>query len=130
MANPAAMAMRPISRQRISEARSAFTLIELLVAMAILAVLVAAVSRGLITSMNADETSALVFDGSLVMNRCEAGIVRNEDAATMNILAGPEWQFIDEHRKADESNAVPWRVVSLRSAVRPSLQIQSAMRAD
>ena len=127
MANPAARAMQRISPWRISKRRDAFSLVELLVAMAILAILVAASSRGLVTSMIADETSVLVFDGTLALNRCEAGIARGDDAKT---LGGAGWERFDVYLKPEDSNAVPWRVISLQSQLRPSLRIQMAIRAD
>lgn len=135
MANPAAMAMRRISPHRTcnrnsprKNSRGGFTLVEVLVALVILAILVATAARGLLTSLASDEISAQIFAGTLAMNRLEAAAARGDDADKMQALAGSGWLFTETTSKATETNAIAWRVISLRSEIRPSLQLRTALR--
>ena len=113
-----------------SDRPSGFSLVELLVAMLVLSILVAAAARGLITSLHADETSTLTFEGGLLLQRIEAAAVRgastNETAAMMNRA----WRLHEDVVRPTGSNDSPWRVWTLELELRPSLRLQRAIRAD
>lgn len=108
---------------------SGFSLIEVVVALAVISILVAVTSRGLMTSLSSDEVSAQIFAGTLALNRVEAAAVRDAPREELERLAGPDWIFADARPKtADRTNAPAWRLLSLRSTLRPSLVVQAAMR--
>lgn len=130
MANRAAMAMQPICHHQTSDSGDGFSLVEVLVAVAILAILVAASARGLMTSMASDETSSQVFAGNLILNRIEAAVVRGDGVEEMQKLCGTEWAVSETFTKPSETNTISWRIISLGSAVRPSLQMKISLRVD
>lgn len=108
---------------------SGFSLIEVVVALAVIAILVAVTSRGLMTSLTSDEVSAQIFAGTLALNRVEAAAVRGAPRAELERLAGPDWTLIDARPgKTDRTNAPFWRLLALHSTVRPSLVVQAALR--
>jgi prepilin-type N-terminal cleavage/methylation domain-containing protein len=128
MANPVAMAMRPISQPPTCDGNAGFSLVEVLVAVVILAILVAAASRGLMTSLASDEASEQIFIGTLAMNRIEAAMARAEESDKLKTFAGPGWSFDETQTSQSETNAIAWRIIGLRSEIRPTLRLQSAAR--
>ena len=115
---------------RISKSSRGFSLVEILVAVAILAILVGAVARGLMTSMQSDNVSAQVFAGNLVLNRIEAAVARDVDSDGLKKLTGPDWTLSETLTKPDETNEISWRIISLQSDVRNSLQVQLPLRRE
>lgn len=121
---PPPVILRPAAAGRTS----GFSLVEVLVAVLLLAILVAAASRGLMTSLASDEVSAQVFEGNLALNRLEAAEARGCGPEELKLLAGPGWQFGDARVAPAETNAHAWRILSLQSEIRPSLRIRAALR--
>jgi prepilin-type N-terminal cleavage/methylation domain-containing protein len=114
----------------IANSSSGFSLVEVLVAVLILAILVAAASRGLVTSMASDSTSKMLFEGNLVMNRIDAARLRGESFEKMKELVGPGWTVTETIKAATTTNKITWRVYTLQNEQRPSLKIQHAVRVD
>lgn len=130
MANRAAKAMRQTSPARPFERSAGFTLVELLVAILILSILVAAAARGLMTSLHTDESSALLFEGGLLLQRIEAAAARGSTTNETAALVTQGWQFREELVRASTSNDSPWRVWTVAPERRPSMHLQRAIRAD
>ncbi len=128
--NKVDVALRATNRARSARSTGGFSLVEIVVALAIIAILVAAVSRGLMTSMQSDDVSAQVFAGNLVMNRIEAAVVRNESPEAMKKLCGTDWTISETLTKPSETNTIPWRIISLQSETRSSLSMKLALRMD
>lgn len=101
-----------------------------MVALILLSILVAAAARGLMTSMRSDETSVLLFEGGLILNRIEAASIRHTPSNETAALTAPGWHLQQEMTPSETSNERPWRVSVLTAVQRPSLRITSAMRAD
>ena len=125
--------MRRIFPRRICDSRGercGFTLIEILVSLLILSILAAAAARGLMISMASDEVSMQIFQGNLLLNKIEASALRGDSPEAMKKQAGNGWRFSETLTKASETNAIVWRIISLQSTVRPSLQVQTSLRAS
>ena len=125
--------MRRIFPRRICDSRGVrcgFTLIEILVSLLILSILAAAAARGLMISMASDEVSMQIFQGNLLLNKIEASALRGDSPEAMKKQAGNGWRFSETLTKASETNAIVWRIISLQSTVRPSLQVQTSLRAS
>lgn len=96
-----------------------FSLVELIVAVAILAILVSAVARALMTSMKGEEASELMFEGRLGIGRIEAAAIAGKNAEGLAALTPRGWTFREEILETGpKTNLVVWRKLELRSEQR------------
>lgn len=123
--------MRSVIANRKSQiANAGFSLVEVLVAVLILAILVAAASRGLVTSLATDSVSRQLFEGNLVMNRIETARLRGAiSTEQLKPLTGPGWALSESLQEATKTNSISWRTLTLQSELRPSLRLQHVTRA-
>lgn len=93
-----------------------FSLVELIVAVAILALLVGAVARALMTSMKGEEASELMFEGRLGIGRIETAVANGAETEALAQLAPQGWRFREEIvETGPKTNLVVWRKLELRS---------------
>jgi prepilin-type N-terminal cleavage/methylation domain-containing protein len=117
--------MRRISPVPICRPRAGgFSLVELIVAVAILALLVGAVARALMTSMKGEEASELMFEGRLGIGRIETAVTGGADAEALAQLAPKGWRFREEILETGpKTNLVVWRKLELRSEQRSATAV-------
>ena len=114
--------MRRISRPRTSD--PAFSLVELIVAIAILALLVGATARALMTSMRGEESGELLLSGRLALARVDTAIANGIAADKLAETVPAGWQLRDQSiETGPKTNIVVWRQLELRSEQRPSLSV-------
>ena len=124
MANPGVKAMRPISPV---PTRDGFTFVETIVALVICVVLLSVVSKSLLASLRAEQTSTWLQQGSLTCDRIAAARYAELPVTDVVTSAGAAWT-IENTEILDGTNV--WRVWSVIPADRPSLMVRTTFREE
>lgn len=114
--------------QPSDSARGAFTLLEVVIAIALCAILAGVVATSLITSLQAEQTAARVYDGSALCDQLLAAHFAGLSTTSVAEQVSGWLVTQQEAETGDVTNRVYWQVWEVSLRERPSVRQRFTMR--